>query len=95
MILQLNPPLPLLTPKGRALAHFVLDYGPEHHLMWICFNDADGECWTWENHKIRLEPNITMGRTYGKGRDQANAPAGTQHEPPMARWPWGPYVQEC
>lgn len=28
MMLQLNPPLPLNTPKGPALAHFVLDYGP-------------------------------------------------------------------
>lgn len=27
MIKQLNPPLPLTTPQGKAWAHFVIDYG--------------------------------------------------------------------
>jgi len=27
MLSQLNPPLPLLTPKGKAWAHLVIDYG--------------------------------------------------------------------
>lgn len=62
MILQLNPPIPLDTPKGPALAHFVIDYGPEHNLLWVCFSDADGECWTWDNHKVRGQKNVTHGR---------------------------------
>lgn len=62
MITQLNPPLPLETPKGKALAHFMIDYGPEHHLMWVTFIDATGECWTWPNYQIRAQKNITMGR---------------------------------
>lgn len=61
-ILQLNPPLPLETPKGSALAHFLIDYGPEFNLMWICFNDKNGECWTWQNSDIRVQKNITLGR---------------------------------
>lgn len=61
-ILQLNPPLPLETPKGSALAHFLIDYGPEFNLMWICFNDKNGECWTWQNSDIRAQKNITLGR---------------------------------
>lgn len=61
MILQLDPPLPLLTPNGNALAHFVIDYGPEHHLIWVCFG-RDGEIWSWSNPKVRAETNITMGR---------------------------------
>lgn len=63
MITQLNPPIPLDTPKGKALAHFVIDYGPEHNLMWVTFVDATGECWTWPNPKIRAQKNITMGRS--------------------------------
>lgn len=59
----MNPPIPLMTPKGRALAHFLLDYGPEHDLMWVCFQDDTGECWTWENAYIRARVNATMGRT--------------------------------
>lgn len=60
---RLDPPIPLMTPKGRALAHFIIDYGPEHDLMWVWFQDDTGECWTWENAQIRARVNHTMGRT--------------------------------
>jgi hypothetical protein len=62
-ILQLNPPLPLNTPKGSALAHFLIDMGPEHNIQWVCFQDNDGECWTWQNSDVRAVKNITMHRT--------------------------------
>ena len=62
-MLQLNPPIPLETPKGPALAHFLIDYGPENDLYWVCFNDNDGECWTWANKYIRAQKNITLDRT--------------------------------
>jgi hypothetical protein len=54
--------MPIMTPKGRALAHFLIDYGPEHDLMWVCFQDDSGECWTWENADIRARVNQTLGR---------------------------------
>ena len=62
MLTQLNPPLPLLTPKGKAWAHLVIDYGPEADLMWVCFQDEDGACWTWCNRDVRIQPNATLGR---------------------------------
>jgi hypothetical protein len=62
MLTQLNPPLPMLTPKGKAWAHLVIDYGPEADLMWVCFQDDDGACWTWSNRDVRIQPNITLGR---------------------------------
>lgn len=62
MILQLNPPLPLVTPKGLALAHLVIDYGIEHDLVWVCFIDATQECWSFRNFEVRAQPNITFGR---------------------------------
>jgi hypothetical protein len=61
-MIQLTPPLPVSTPKGKALAHVLIDHGPEHDLMWVCFQD-DGECWTWRNQDIRALGNVTMGRT--------------------------------
>jgi hypothetical protein len=61
-MLRLDPPIPVLTPKGSAWAHILLDYGQEHHLIWICFQDETGECWSWENKDIRIQPNPTMGR---------------------------------
>lgn len=65
MITQLNPPIPLITPKGKAWAHLVIDYSQEHDLCWICFQDDTGECWTWSNRDVRMQPNMTLGRAYG------------------------------
>lgn len=62
-MLQLNPPLPLKTPKGDGLAHFLLDYGPESDLYWTVFIAATGEIWTFANREVRADKNITLGRT--------------------------------
>ena len=64
MISQLNPPIPVITTKGRALAHFLIDHGPEHHLQWVCFLDKNGECWTFQNPEIRAQKNETYGRNH-------------------------------
>jgi hypothetical protein len=61
-MLQLNPPMPVQTPKGEGLAHIVIDYGAEHHLLWVVFLDESGECWTFSNPDIRAQKNVTMGR---------------------------------
>jgi hypothetical protein len=44
------------------MAHFIIDYGMENDLMWVCFQDDTGECWTWENAYIRARTNQTIGR---------------------------------
>jgi hypothetical protein len=62
-LLQLNPPIPVTTPKGDGLAQVLIDYGAEHSLLWVVFQDDTGECWTWPNPKVRAQKNITMGRT--------------------------------
>jgi hypothetical protein len=62
MITQLNPPLPVETPKGGGWAHFVIDYGPESALLWVVFMDADGACWTVPNAEVRMVYNWTLGR---------------------------------
>jgi hypothetical protein len=61
MMLQLNPPIPVETPKGKALAQIIIDYGPEHDLVWVVFQ-VSGECWAWRNQDIQAEKNITFGR---------------------------------
>jgi hypothetical protein len=65
MILQLNPPLPLICPKGKGLAHMVIDYGPESDLMWVIFLN-NGEIWTYGNPQVRAQENITFGRIVKK-----------------------------
>lgn len=67
MFTQLNPPLPLETPKGAGLAYGVIDYGPDFDLLWVVFDDATGECWTWANPKVRGVKNVTMGRRVETG----------------------------
>ena len=62
MIIQLNPPIPLDTPKGKAQAWFLLDYGTEYNLMWVCAIDETGEIWTYQNPDVRAQKNITIGR---------------------------------
>ena len=62
MITRIDPPLPLETIKGSGFAHFLIDYGVEHHLIWVVFLNESGECWSFQNPEIRLEKNWTMGR---------------------------------
>ena len=64
-ILQLNPPIPLVCPKGRGYAHLVIDYSPEHDLMFTIFIDSGefaGQCWTFSNRHITIQNNITLDR---------------------------------
>ena len=64
MILQLISPIPVITPKGNAMAHILIDYGIEHNLIWVCFNDSNGECWSWSNADIKIQKNISIGRIF-------------------------------
>lgn len=61
-ILQLNPSIPLKTPKGAGKAILVIDYGEEHHLLFTVIIDATGEIWTFENPQVRGLNNYTMNR---------------------------------
>lgn len=61
-MIQLNPPLPLITPKGKGWAYFLIDRSQEHNLEWVVFLDKTGECWTFQNTEIKIQPNYTMGR---------------------------------
>jgi hypothetical protein len=62
MILQLNPPLPMDSPKGKGICHFLIDYGMESNLFWVIVIDATGEIWTYDNTQIRMQKNISLGR---------------------------------
>ena len=66
MILELQQPIWLTTPKGNALAHFMIDRGIEADLEWVCFQQDTGECWTWDNSEVRAMQNITIGRILKK-----------------------------
>jgi hypothetical protein len=49
--------------------------GPKYNLLWVFFRDDDsGECWTYNNTRIRARKNVTMGRTF-VSRHQPKAPS--------------------
>jgi hypothetical protein len=64
-MLQLNPPIPLTTPKGEGLAVLVIDYGPDFDLLWtviVSNGEHAGEVWTYANPDVRGVENVTLGR---------------------------------
>ena len=63
MFTQLNPPLPLhVLGKGDGSAIGMIDYGPEHNLIWVTALDANGEIWCAPNPTVRFQMNWTLGR---------------------------------
>ena len=63
MFTQLNPPLPLhVLGKGDGVAIGMIDYGPEHNLIWVTALDVSGEVWCAPNPTVRFQKNWTLGR---------------------------------
>lgn len=61
---QLDPPLPVhVVDRGKGCAIAVIDYGPEHNLLWVVGMDDGGEIWCVPNPQVRLQTNWSMGRT--------------------------------
>ena len=61
MMMQLNPALPVDTPRGPAYAHMVIDYSQEHYVLFVCFLCDTGECWVLPNRDVKLQMNVSMG----------------------------------
>lgn len=63
MFTQLNPPIPVsVEEKGNGYAIAVIDYGLDHHLLWVVALDADCTIWTAANPCVRVRSNWTAGR---------------------------------
>ena len=61
-MIQLNPTIPVITPKGNGWAFFLIDRSQEHDLEWVVFLDNGGYCWTFKNSDIRIQKNSTLHR---------------------------------
>jgi hypothetical protein len=63
MLTQLDPAIPLhVLGKGDGLAMAIIDYGPEHNLLWVTAIDATGEIWCAPNPQVRMQKNWSMQR---------------------------------
>lgn len=60
MLTVLPEPKPVLTPKGKALAWAIIDYGFDSDLIFLCILKENGQSWCWRAPFIRHEANITM-----------------------------------
>lgn len=57
---RIDPPLPLETNKGKAMAHF-LTWDHELPSEFGCFLNSSGEFWWIKQTEIKLEENWTAG----------------------------------
>lgn len=57
-----DPPFPVVTPRGKGWAHWMIDRTQDHNLEWVVIQDDTGECWTYQNPVVRFQVNETMGR---------------------------------
>jgi hypothetical protein len=63
MYVELRVPVSMtVEDKGTGYAIAVIDYGCEHHLIWVVVLDASGEIWCAPNPKVRVQANWTLGR---------------------------------
>lgn len=78
-MLQLNPPIPMNTPKG--FAHLVIDYGPESDLYWtvlIMKRERSGPART----NMYARPETSRRGTPSRRCRRAK----TRREVPILRW---------
>lgn len=62
-MMQLKPTLPVeIAEKGEGLAFVIIDYGEEHHLLFVTVLDVDGSVWCAPNPTVRVRSNWSFGR---------------------------------
>ena len=87
-LLQLDPPIPMRTPKGEGLATLVIDYGPDYDLLWtviVTKGEHAGEVWTYPNHQVRGVENVSLGRHPAPDAPAAPSPDGPKGTVPIGR----------
>ena len=45
----------------KGYAFLVIDYSQEHDILFVCAMD-NGEIWTLNNKKIRVQDNVSLNR---------------------------------
>ena len=64
MILQLNPMLPLDTPKGLGWAFALIDYSQDHDTLFKVIITETREIWDFPQSQVRGVKNISFGRVH-------------------------------
>lgn len=61
MIIQLAPPIEVITKLGRGWALFIIDYGLNFNTVWIVRLNDGGGIKHIESNDIRVEGNPMLG----------------------------------
>lgn len=56
-ILQLNPPIHVMTPLGEAFARLIIDYGPDLNSVWVVDLFSNRACVHIDSAEIRFGEN--------------------------------------
>jgi hypothetical protein len=62
MIHEIKQAIWLDTPKGLALAKFLVDRGIDSDNEWICIINETGEIWSFDNSDVLVCKSYTLGR---------------------------------
>jgi hypothetical protein len=81
MMIQLNPPIHVLTPLGEGDALMVIDYGCHLNTVWVVWLFAEGKVTHFDSSDIRVMGNLMYGIPHPE-------PPGS----PLAADPPGPVV---
>lgn len=79
-IIQLNPSIPMNTPKGKGLAIMAVWLSEEHNWIWTIALDESGEIWDFQNPEVRMQKNITMGRLKSESKIAEKYPIKASYE---------------
>lgn len=58
---RIDPEIWVETPKGSALAYFLIDYGPSINSIWLCRLDDTGDVIHVDSSEIKLYGNPMWG----------------------------------
>jgi hypothetical protein len=56
-MLQLNPPVHVITPLGEGFAKLVIDYGPDLNTIWVVDIFSDRSCVHVDSCEIKFGAN--------------------------------------
>jgi hypothetical protein len=58
---RIEPPMEFDTPKGRALAFWMIDYTQTQDVIYGCIIKATGQIWWFRNKDVLHVPDLTNG----------------------------------
>lgn len=61
MMLQLNPPIHVMTPKGEGDALLIIDYNCHVNTVWVVWQFDDGSVIHVDSSDIRVMGNAMYG----------------------------------